>query len=279
MTPLASYPGDLTDEQWALVSPLLSREGQRGRPQTYDLRRVFNGCVYILNAGCSWRHLPKDAYPPWPCVYKHYRHWLELNLFETLTLTLNRAVRVAAERKETPSTGIVDAHSLKSQHGGEAIGFDGNKKIRGRKNQLLTDTLGLIWGVHTHAANLSDTREVIPLLNRSLQTLETIQRLYLDKGYRGTGVDHVEELDLTAIVPENGLGTQAKGFKPVAVRWRVERSIAWITRFRRLANSYERTIKSCVAFTWLAGCLIALGKLTGGRQWQKKKIGQTEVGN
>ena len=151
--------------------------------------------------------------------------------------------------------------------------------MRGRKNQLLTDTLGLIWGVHTHAANLSDTQEVIPLLNRSLQTLETIARLYLDKGYRGSGVEYVEELNLTAIVPENGLGTQEKGFKPVAVRWRVERSIAWITRFRRLANSYERAIRSCVAFTWLAGCLIALGKLAGGRQWQKKKAEKTKAGN
>lgn len=279
MSELASYPGDLTDEQWDLVFPILSRVGQRGRPQKYDLRQVFNGCAYIASGGCSWRRLPKDAYPPWPCVYKHYQRWSALNLFETLALTLNRAVRVAAGREETPSTGIVDAHSLKSQHGGEAIGFDGNKKVHGRKNQILTDTLGLIWGVHTHAANLSDTKEVIPLLNRSLQTLETMTRLYLDKGYRGAGVEHIEELDLTAIVPENGLGTQEKGFKPVAVRWRVERSIAWITRFRRLANSYERTIRSCVAFTWLAGCLIALGKLAGGHQWQKKKTAQNNDGN
>lgn len=279
MTTIASYPSDLTDDQWDLIHPFLNRAGQPGRPQPYDLRQVFNGCVYILNAGCPWRSLPKDAYPPWSCVYKHYQRWTDLNLFETITLSLNRTVRTAAGLKETPRTGMVDAHSLKSQHGGESIGFDGNKKVRGRKNQILTDTIGLLWGVHTHAANLADTQEVIPLLNRALQTIETIERLYLDKGYRGSGVNYIGYLDLVAIIPETGLGTKTESFKPVAVRWRVERSIAWITRFRRLANSFERTIKSCVAFTWLAGCVIALGKLAGGRQWQKKKATQTETVN
>lgn len=272
MTSLAVYPSDVSDEQWAVVFPLLNRTGQRGRPQTYDLRRVFNGCAYVISTGCPWRSLPQDAYPPWSGVFKHFRAWSIGKVFQQVALTLNREVRRLAERNETPSTVIVDAHSLKSRHGGEEIGFDGNKKVHGRKNQLMSDTLGLLWGVHTHAANLSDTKEVVPLLNDALQTIETVKRVYFDLGYKGTGVSYVEELLLQAVIPDAGLGTKSVAFKPAPVRWRIERTIAWVTRFRRLANTFERTVTSCEGCAWLAGCLIALGKLAGGRQWQKKKI-------
>ena len=252
---------------------LFDRTGEPGRPQTFELRKVFNGFSYVVNTGCPWRSLPQDAYPPWSGVYKHFRRWAKVGLFEQVTVTLNREVRTADGRNETPSTVIVDANSLKSRHGGEEIGFDGNKKVHGRKNQLLIDTMGLLWGVHTHAANLSDTKEVVPLLNHALQTMETVKRVYFDKGYKGTGVEHVEYLELEAFIPDTGLGTKGVPFQPLPVRWRVERTIAWVTRFRRLANSFERTVTSCVAFTWLAGCLLALGKLVGERRWQKKKVG------
>ncbi len=194
MTSLAVYPSDVSDAQWAVVFPLLNRTEQRGRPQAYDLRRVFNACAYVANTGCPWRSLPQDAYPPWSGVYKHFRAWSKGEVFQRVTLVLNQKLRRVAERSETPSTVVVDAHSLKSRHGGEAIGFDGNKKVRGRKNQLMSDTLGLLWGVHTHAANLSDTKEVVLLLNYALQTIETVKRVYFDLGYQGTGVNHVEEL-------------------------------------------------------------------------------------
>ena len=133
--------------------------------------------------------------------------------------------------------------------------------------------MGLLWGVHTHAANLSDTKEVVPLLNHALQTIETVKRVYFDKGYRGTGVEYVKYLELQSVIPDNGLGTKGIPFQPLPVRWRVERTIAWMTRFRRVGSSFERSVASCVAFTWLAGSLIALGKLVGGHHWQKKKSG------
>lgn len=234
---------------------------------------MFNACVYVVNTGCPWRSLPKDAYPPWPGVYKHFQIWVKSAVFERVTLTLNREVRKLAKRNETPSTVIADAHRLKSRHGGEAIGFDGNQKVHGRKNQLMSDTRGLLWGVHPHAANLSDTKEVVPLLNDALQTIETVDRVYVDLGYQGTGVSHVEEERLLqALIPDRGLGTKSVAFQPAPVRWRIERTVAWVTRFRRLANRFERTVTSCKGFAWLIGCLIALGKLVGGRPWQKKKV-------
>lgn len=126
-----------------------------------------------------------------------------------------------------------------------------------------------------HAAPLSDTKEEVPLLNHALQTVETVKRVYFDLGYRGTGVDYTEYLELEAVIPEAGLGTKSVPFKPAPVRWRVERTIAWVTRFRRLANSFERTVKSCEAFAWLAGCFIALGKRVGGRTWKNNRASAT----
>ena len=148
---LATYPSDVIDFQWALVHPMLKRTGKLGRPQPFDWRRVFNACAYVLNTGCPWRSLPKDAYPSWPGVYKHFRRGSKLGLFEGITMALNREIRRVPERNPTPSPPIADAHSLKSRHGGEEIGFDGHQKVCGRKNPLLIDTLGLLWGVRTHA--------------------------------------------------------------------------------------------------------------------------------
>lgn len=175
-------------------------------------------------------------------------------------------------REPTPSTLIIDAHSIKSRNGGEAIGFDGNKKVHGRKNQILIDTHGLVWGVHTHAANLSDTYEAVPLFKKYFPFLPRAERVYMDKGYRGTAATYLKTLDISSHIPDKGLGEKVDGFAPEAVRWRVERTIAWITDCRRAASSFERKVSACEGFAWLSGCYIALRKLVGRKPWAKKKL-------
>ncbi|MGV8894159.1 MAG: transposase [Burkholderiaceae bacterium] len=165
-----------------LVQPILTRVGKPGRPLRYDPQRIFNGCLYITRESCCWRSLPKDAYPPWSVVFSHFQRWSKSGLFEQAAHALNAAVRVKAGREETPSTLIIDVHSRKSRNGGEDIGFDGNKKVHGRKNQILIDPLGLVWGVRTHAANLSDTYEAVPLFKRFLPLFPRAKRVYCDKG-------------------------------------------------------------------------------------------------
>lgn len=93
MPVVASYPTDMTDEQWEAVRSVLERTGLPGRPLTYDLRSIFNGCLYIAREGCGWRSLPKDAYPPWPVVYRHFQRWSENGKLQQLTYALNQAVR------------------------------------------------------------------------------------------------------------------------------------------------------------------------------------------
>lgn len=271
MAVAAVYPTDISVEQWAVVQPILTRIGKPGRPLLHDLHCIFNGCLYIARESCCWRSLPKDAYPPWTIVFWHFQRWTKSGLLEQVTHTLNEAVRIKMGREMTPSTLIVDAHSLKSRNGGEAIGFDGNKKVHGRKNQILIDTLGLVWGVHTHAANLSDTYEAVPLFKHFLPLLPRATRIYFDKGYRGTAVSYLECLDIASHIPDKGLGEKVVGFQPEPLRWRVERTIAWVTDCRRLGASFERTISSCEGFAWLAGCYVALGKLVGRKPWAKKK--------
>lgn len=177
---------------------------------------------------------------------------------------------------------ILDSISVKSRIGGEAIGFDGNKKIRGRKFQIVTDTVGLIWGVRIHAANESDSVQGWPVLAKVFREQPQTARVYMDKGYIGNAVNGAQAWGIDVRLPDKGLGTdetenpptfaEKKGFVPEATRWRVERSLAWLTRFKRFALTYERTLSSSYAFTWLAACQIALTKLVGGRKWDVKKI-------
>src|ERR671926_508426 len=68
------YPTDLTDEQWAVVEPLLPAAKPGGRPRSTDLRAVWDGCQYRNKTGCQWRMLPKD-FPPWSTVHTYYRRW------------------------------------------------------------------------------------------------------------------------------------------------------------------------------------------------------------
>lgn len=93
MTVTARYPTDMNDEQWMVVRPILERVGKPGRPLRYALRSIFNGCLYITREGCSWRSLPKDAYPPWTVVYRHFQRWSQTGQLEKLTHCLNQAVR------------------------------------------------------------------------------------------------------------------------------------------------------------------------------------------
>ena len=238
----------------------------------HDLHAIFNGCLYIAREGCCWRSLPKVICPPWTVVFWHFQRWSKSALLVQVTHALNEAVRRKKGREMTPSTLIVDAHSLKSRNGGEAIGFDGNKKVHGRKNQVLIDTLGLIWDVHTHAANLSDNYEAVPLFDHFLPLLPRAKQVYFDKGYRGTAVSYLTDLDVASHISDKGVGEKKGGFQPEPLRWRVERTIAWITDCRRLKASFERTISSCEGFAWLTGCYIARGKLVGRKPWAMSKV-------
>jgi len=143
------YPSDLTDTQWAVLEPLIPPARPGGRPRSVDIRAVVNALLYVNREGCSWRTLPHD-FPKWKACYNYFRLWADDGTWDDLLASLRRQARVKAGRKPTPSAGAIDSQSVKTAGGGQDVGTDGGKKVRGRKRHIAVDTLSVAAGGGGH---------------------------------------------------------------------------------------------------------------------------------
>jgi putative transposase len=257
-----SYPTDLNDTEWTQIAPYLPEPKTTGRPREIPWREILNGLFYIVKNGCSWRAIPHDL-PIWQTVYYYFRFFQKNQMWEQLNRIIRERVRVKEGREPQASAMIIDSQSAKSAEGGEEIGFDGGKFVRGRKRSLVTDTIGLVVLAKVTAANLADVhagKQILTKLKEKPELIERLLKIFADGGYRGELVSWVlEELHADMEIVLN-LAEQ-KGFQVIPKRWVIERTNAWITRNRRMARDYERLTETSEAFIYILMIRIGLRRL------------------
>jgi putative transposase len=275
------YPTDLSDEEWNYIEPHIPTPKEHGRPRIHSLREILNATFYVLRSGCQWRMLPHD-FPRWPTVYYYFRKWRIDGTWESINRAIRERLRVRLKKNPQPSAGIVDSQSIKTSGvGGEERGYDGGKKIDGRKRHLLVDTEGFVLKAKVHSAKISEQEGIKKLLRQADEKFPRLKHLWLDAGYRGEdkGKGWVEKvLGWTVQIverprkpaPEKVLEAWAaewakegkkidwqkllppRGFQALPRRWVVERSFAWICHNRRMSKDYERLSATGEAFVYAA---------------------------
>jgi putative transposase len=215
------------------------------------LKPVFDAIFYLLKAGCQWRMLPSD-FPKWQLVYYYFHKWSRDGTLEEIHEVLRKRLRQKRGRHSLPSVGLIDSQSVKTTKvGGEARGFDGGKRIKGRKRHIVTDTQGFLLGVKVHAANENDGKAGWDLLRSVRDKYDRMKKIYADGGYRGELVERVKnelKMDMEITLRSD----KATEFKPLPKRWAVERSFGWLGDFRRLTKDYEYSVGSSETMIYIA---------------------------
>lgn len=265
------YPSDLTDEQWAVIEPLLPTPNTTGRWEKHPRRELVNAILYLVRTGCSWRQLPVN-FPPWQTVYWYFQRWNADGALDRVHDALRDRLRDADDRDPMASAAIVDAQSVKGADtvGAGSRGYDAGKKVNGRKRHIVVDTTGLLLLVMVTAASVQDRDGGARALERLRFVMPSVATVWADGGYAGRLVAYANKvlrLVVTIVRKQDG----QVGFAVLPRRWVVERTLSWISRCRRLDHDYERLpahSEAMIKWAMIGLMTRRLAPNPGRRPWQ-----------
>jgi putative transposase len=274
-------PSDLTDEEWAILGPLVTPGKQVGRPQVLQLRRITDAVFHLLRAGCQWRALPHD-FPPWTAVFHHSAKWRRQGTWERINAALRERHRLAIGRQPQPTAAsqeafeavprTLDSQSVRAPEAGGPRGHDGGKTVSGRKRHILVDTEGSLLKARVHPADIHDRSGAPLLLHGSAAEFPRIVLVWADTACQGLKPWMAETLGWRLTISKHwwtgrhgvwvAPGQQPpeipRGFHVLKRRWVVERTFAWIGRNRRMSRDFERLIKTSERLLYAAMARVTL---------------------